>query len=185
MIKSMTNQVMSTLVHHKGKSWERQGKCIDKKKKNPWRKNLTMICRMSFACKTKTANWYALSPSLVKAIKFFLAKMSNYKMLGCFVATITVFYQLIQLSIFVTVGSLTLITTIKGWWILMVIIQYSWVRPWSIFKRVHRSFVGFCQKYVPKIRDLRTIGTDQEMAIFNGFSSILPNLNLLLYVYHL
>ena len=38
---------------------------------------------------------------------------------------------------------------------------------------------------MPKIRDLRTIGTDQEMAIFNGFSSILPNLNLLLYVYHL
>ena len=37
----------------------------------------------------------------------------------------------------------------------------------------------------PKIRDLRTIGTDQEMAIFNGFSSILPNLNLLLCVYHL
>ena len=34
---------------------------------------------------------------LVKAIKFFL------------------FYQLVQLSIFVTVGSLTLVTTIKGW----------------------------------------------------------------------
>ena len=37
----------------------------------------------------------------------------------------------------------------------------------------------------PKIRDLRTIERDQEMAIFNGFSSILPNLNLLLCVYHL
>ena len=37
----------------------------------------------------------------------------------------------------------------------------------------------------PKIRDLRTIGTDQEMAIFNGFSSTLPNLNSFLCVYHL
>ena len=112
------------------------------KKKNPWGKNLTMICRMSFVCKVKAANWYARSPSLVKAIKLFLATMSNYKMLNCFVATITVFYQFIQLSIFVTVGSLTLVTTIKGWWILMII-QYSWVQPWSILKRIHRSFVGF------------------------------------------
>ena len=37
----------------------------------------------------------------------------------------------------------------------------------------------------PKIRDLRTVGTDQEMAIFNVFSSTLPNMNLLLCVYHL
>ena len=37
----------------------------------------------------------------------------------------------------------------------------------------------------PKIRDLCTITADQEMAIFNGFSSILPNLNFLLCVYHL
>ena len=35
----------------------------------------------------------------------------------------------------------------------------------------------------PKIRDLRSIGTDQEIANFNGFSSILPNLNLLFYCY--
>ena len=142
MIKSMANQVVCTLVHHKGNGWEIQVKCIDKKKKNPWGKNLTMICRMSFVCKVKAANWYARSPSLVKAIKLFLATMSNYKMLNCFVATITVFYQFIQLSIFVTVGSLTLVTTIKGWWILMII-QYSWVQPWSILKRIHRSFVGF------------------------------------------
>ena len=37
----------------------------------------------------------------------------------------------------------------------------------------------------PKIRDLRTIETDQEMAIFNGFSSSLLNLDLLFCVYHL
>ena len=36
-----------------------------------------------------------------------------------------------------------------------------------------------------KIRNLRTIGTDQEMAIFNDFSSVLLNLNLLLCLYHL
>ena len=144
MLKSITNQVLLTLVQRKGKSWAIQGTCIDKKKKNPWRKNLTMICRMSFVCKVKAANWYARSPSLVKAIKFFFAMMSNHKMLNCFVATITVFHQLIQLSIFVTIGSLTLVTTIKVWWILMAIIQYSWVRPRPIFKRIHQSFVGFC-----------------------------------------
>ena len=141
MIKSMTNQVVCTLVHHKGKSWEIQGKCINKKKNNLWRKNLTMIYRMSFVCIVKAASWYARSPSLVKAIKFFLETMSNYQMFNCFVAAITVFYQLIQLSIFVTVGSLTLVTTIRGWWILMVIIQYSRVRPWSIFKKIHQSLV--------------------------------------------
>ena len=37
----------------------------------------------------------------------------------------------------------------------------------------------------PKIRNLRTIGTDLEIAILNDFSSVLPNLNLLLCVYHL
>ena len=37
----------------------------------------------------------------------------------------------------------------------------------------------------PKIRYLHIIGADHEMAIFNGFSSILLNLNLLLCVYHL
>ena len=56
MTKSMTNQVVFTLVHHKGKSWEIKGKCIDEKKKNPWRKNPMMICRISFVCKVKAAN---------------------------------------------------------------------------------------------------------------------------------
>ena len=51
----------------------------------------------------------------------------------------------------------------------------------SIFRRL---LLEMCA-HNPKIRDLRTIGTAQEMAIFNGFSSILPNLNLLLCVYHL
>ena len=51
----------------------------------------------------------------------------------------------------------------------------------SIFRRL---LLEMCA-HNPKIRDLRTIGTDQEMAIFNGFSSILPNLNLLLCVHHL
>ena len=51
----------------------------------------------------------------------------------------------------------------------------------SIFRRF---LLEMCA-HSPKIRDLRTIGTDQEMAIFNGFYSILPNLNLLLCVYHL
>ena len=50
-----------------------------------------------------------------KSYQFFLATMSNYNMLNCFVAAVTVFYQLIQLSIFVTVGSLTLVITTKGW----------------------------------------------------------------------
>ena len=51
----------------------------------------------------------------------------------------------------------------------------------SIFRRF---LLEMCA-HNPKIRDLCTIRADQEMAIFNGFSSILPNLNLLLYVYHL
>ena len=51
----------------------------------------------------------------------------------------------------------------------------------SIFRRF---LLEMCA-HNPKIRDLRTIGRDQEMAIFNGFSSILQNLNLLLCVYHL
>ena len=50
---------------------------------------------------------------------------------------------------------------------------------------IFRRFLLEMCAHNPKIRDLRTIGTDQEMAIFNGFSSILPNLNLLLCVYHL
>ena len=37
----------------------------------------------------------------------------------------------------------------------------------------------------PKIRNLHTIGTDHEMVICNGFSSVLPNLNLFLCIYHL
>ena len=36
-----------------------------------------------------------------------------------------------------------------------------------------------------KIKNLRTIGTDQEMAIYNGFASQVPDLNLLLCVFHL
>ena len=37
----------------------------------------------------------------------------------------------------------------------------------------------------PKIRNLHTIGIDHEMVIFNGFFSVLPNLNLFLCIYHL
>ena len=51
----------------------------------------------------------------------------------------------------------------------------------SIFRRF---LLKMCA-HNPKIRYLRTIRTDQEMTVFNGFSSILPNLNLLLCVYHL
>ena len=51
----------------------------------------------------------------------------------------------------------------------------------SIFRRF---LLEMCA-HNPKIRDLRTLGTDQEIPIFDGFSSILPNLNFLLCVYHL
>ena len=37
----------------------------------------------------------------------------------------------------------------------------------------------------PKIRNLHTIGTDHEMAISNGFSPVLPNLNLFLRIHRL
>ena len=50
---------------------------------------------------------------------------------------------------------------------------------------IFRRFLLEMCVHNPKIRDLRTIGTDQEMTVFNGFSSILPNLNLSLCVYHL
>ena len=36
----------------------------------------------------------------------------------------------------------------------------------------------------PKIKDLNAIGTDQEMAMCQGFSSQITNLKLLLCVYH-
>ena len=36
-----------------------------------------------------------------------------------------------------------------------------------------------------KIKNLKNIGTDQEMAIYNGFASQIPDLNLLLCVFHL
>ena len=39
--------------------------------------------------------------------------------------------------------------------------------------------------FQPKIKNLKTIGTDQEMAIYNGFASQIPDLNLLLCVFHL
>ena len=142
MIKSMTNQVVCTLVHHKGNSWEIQVKCINKKKesvrKEPHDDLSTVIRLQSQSCELIRTIFITC-----KSYQFFLATMSNYNMLNCFVAAVTVFYQLIQLSIFVTVGSLTLVITIKGWWILMII-QNSWVQPWSIFKGIHQSFVSFC-----------------------------------------
>ena len=39
--------------------------------------------------------------------------------------------------------------------------------------------------FQPKIRPLKTIGTDQDKEIYNGFSSQIPELNLLLCVLHL
>ena len=59
---------------------------------------------------------------------------------------------------------------------------------WIHFQKdslIFRRFLLEMCAHNPKIRDLRTIGTDQEMTIFDGFGSILPNLNLLLCVYHL
>ena len=50
---------------------------------------------------------------------------------------------------------------------------------------IFRQFLLEMCAHNPKIRDLRITGTDQEKVIFNGFSSILPNLNLLLCIYHL
>ena len=59
--------------------------------------------------------------------------------------------------------------------------QIHFQKDSSIFRR----FLLEMFAHNPKIRDLRIIGTDQEMAIFNGFSSSLLNLHLLLCVYHL
>ena len=48
-----------------------------------------------------------------------------------------------------------------------------------------RRFLPKMCAHNPKIRDLRTIRTDHEMAIYNGFSSTSPNPNLSLCVCHL
>ena len=53
------------------------------------------------------------------------------------------------------------------------------------YSSIFRRFLLEMCAHNPKIRDLRTIATDQEMGILNGFSSVLPNMNLLLCVYQL
>ena len=50
-----------------------------------------------------------------------------------------------------------------------------------IFDRFAREMCSFQSK----IKNLKTISTDQEMAIYNGFASQIPDLNLLLCVFHL
>ena len=39
--------------------------------------------------------------------------------------------------------------------------------------------------YQSNIRSLKTIDADQDRATYNGFSDELPELNLLLYIFHL
>ena len=46
-------------------------------------------------------------------------------------------------------------------------------------------FISEMCSFQPKIRSLKTIDTDQDNAIYNGFSSQIPELNLLLRVLHL
>ena len=46
-------------------------------------------------------------------------------------------------------------------------------------------FISEMCSFQPKIRSLKTIDTDQDNAIYNGFSSQIPELNLLLCVLHL
>ena len=50
---------------------------------------------------------------------------------------------------------------------------------------VFNRFISEMCSYQQKIKDLKTIGTDLEKAIFNGFKTQLKDLNLLLCVYHL
>ena len=60
----------------------------------------------------------------------------------------------------------------------------TWIH-FQKYSSIFRRFLLEMCAHNPKIRDLRTIRTDQEMTIFDGFCSILSNLNLLLCVYHL
>ena len=50
---------------------------------------------------------------------------------------------------------------------------------------IFNRFASEMCSFQPKIKNLKTIGTDQEMAIYNGFASQIPDLNLLLCVFHL
>ena len=60
----------------------------------------------------------------------------------------------------------------------------TWIH-FQKYSSIFRRFLLEMCAHNPKIRDLRTIRADQEMTIFDGFCSILSNLNLLLCVYHL
>ena len=169
MTKLMTNQMLCTLVYQKGMSWEIQGKCFNKKKKNPWREDFIMICQMSFVWKFKVANWYVRSPSLFCCDNNGVLSVNTFFILCDSWVTDTCYYNK------------SLLNSFGHYLVFLGPTFIHFEKDSSIFRRF---LLEMCT-HNTKIKDLRTIGRDQEMAIFNGFSSILPNLNLLLCVYHL
>ena len=52
-------------------------------------------------------------------------------------------------------------------------------------KFLFNRFISEMCSFQPKIRSLKAIGTDQDKAIYNGFSSEILELNLLLCVFYL
>ena len=52
-------------------------------------------------------------------------------------------------------------------------------------KKIFNRFASEMCSFQSKIKNLKTIGNDQEMAIYNGFASQIPDLNLLLCVFYL
>ena len=184
----MTNQVVCTPVYHKGKSREIQGKCIDKKEKESVKEEPYDDLSNAIRLQNQSCELIRTISITGKSYQVFLGN--------------DVQLQDVELFCCDNNGVISVDTTFNR--------RDSWVTDTCYYNKrlvnsdghnpvflgptlihfqkdssIFRQFLLEMCAHNPKIRDLRTIGRDQEMAIFNGFSSILQNLNLLLCVYHL
>ena len=70
----------------------------------------------------------------------------------------------------------------------MGITQYFGTMLFSILKRTEASFPAIFMEMIAidlSLKNIKEIGTDMEMAIYNGFSAISEKLQLLICVFHL
>ena len=92
-----------------------------------------------------------------------------------------------NLLIFVNTGSQIPVMVTYGLKLTRESIQYVQDQVWFVSKEVNflNRFISEMCSYQSNIRSLKTIDADQDRATYNGFSDELPELNLLLYIFHL
>ena len=184
----MTNQVVCTPVHHKGKSREIQGKCIDKKEKESVKEEPHDDLSNAIRLQNQSCELIRTISITGKSYQVFLGndvQLQDVELFCCdnngVISVDTTFNRRDSWVTDTCYYNKRLVNSDGHSPVFLGPTLIHFQKDSSIFRRF---LLEMCA-HNPKIRDLRTIGRDQEMAIFNGFSSILQNLNLLLCVYHL